>query len=125
MAGTYTIESADEGAPIAPRLLRELRDLLRDEEDLDLGVTIRDRQPEPGEQGSVPVAVEVLTAAAPLGTAFAGVLMAWIHTHKLSIKVSRKSDGLSYQISGGSVRDTERLIAKLEGTGGTEPDDGD
>ena len=29
MAETYTIESADDSVPIDPRLLRELRDMLR------------------------------------------------------------------------------------------------
>ena len=38
MAETYTIESADDSAPVDPRLLRELRDMLRTEEDLDIGV---------------------------------------------------------------------------------------
>lgn len=50
MAETYTIESADDGEPIDPRALRELRDLLRRDEDLDIGVRLKDRQPEPGEQ---------------------------------------------------------------------------
>ena len=125
MAGTYIIESADDDAPIEPRLLRELRDLLRDDEDLDLGARIKDRQPAPGEQGAIPMAVEVLTAATPVGTLFVGVLMQWILTHKLSIKVSRKADGVSADLSGMSVQDAERVLEKLGITSGTAPGDGD
>jgi Effector Associated Constant Component 1 len=125
MTETYTIESADGSAPIDPKLLRELRDLLREDEDLDLGVRLKDRQPAPGEQGAIPVAVEIITAATPLGTAFAGVLKHWIDNHKVSVKVRRKSDGLSFQLSGMNVRDAERLMAKLESRSGTEPDNGE
>jgi len=125
MAGTYTIESADDGAPIDPKLLRELRDLLRNDEDLDLGVRLKDRPPAPGEQGAIPVAIEVLTAATPLGTAFIGVLMHWIHAHKLSIKVSRKGDDVEVELKGMSVQEAERLLEKLGITGGAEPNDDD
>jgi Effector Associated Constant Component 1 len=125
MAGTYTIESADDGAPIDPKLLRELRDLLRNDEDLDLGVRLKDQPPAPGEQGAIPVAIEVLTAATPLGTAFVGVLMHWIHAHRLSIKVSRKGDDVEVELKGMSVQEAERLLEKLGITSGTEPDDGD
>jgi hypothetical protein len=125
MAETYTIESADGSISIDPGLLRELRDLLREDEDLDLGVRLKDRPPAPGEQGALPVALEIIATATPLGTAFASVLKYWINKNKLSIKVRRKSDGLSYELSGMNVRDAERLIAKLEGGTGAETDDGD
>ena len=125
MAGTSTIESADDGAPIDPRLLRELRDMLRNDDDLDVGVRLKDRPPAPGEQGAIPVAIEVLTAATPLGTAFVGVLMHWIHAHRLSIKVSRKGDDVVVELKGMSVQEAERLLAKLGITDGTEPNDGD
>ncbi len=125
MAETYTIESADDSVPVDPRLLRELRDLLREDEDLDLGVRLKDRPPAPGEQGAIPVAVEIITAATPLGTAFAGVLKHWIDKHKLSIKVGRKGDDYSFELSGGNLRDAERLIAKLTSASGAEPADGD
>ena len=124
MTETYTIESADDSVPIDPRLLRELRDLLRNDQDLDLGVRLKDRQPAPGEQGAIPEAVEIITAATPLGTAFAGVLKHWIGAHRLSVKVRRKSDGLSFELSGMNVRDVERLIAKLERGSGAATDDG-
>jgi len=106
------IESADGSEPIDPRALRELRDLLRTDEDLDLGVRLRDRQPAPGEQGAVPVAIEIITAAGPLGTAFATVLVAWLHTRKVRIKVRRGDD--SVEISAPNVKDAEQLIAKLK-----------
>jgi Effector Associated Constant Component 1 len=125
MAETYTIQSADDSVPIDPRLLRELRDLLREDEDLDLGVRLTDRPPAPGEQGAIPAAVEIITAATPLGTAFAGVLKHWIDKHNLSIKLRRKSDGLTFELSGVNVRDAERLIAKLGADAARSPDDGD
>jgi hypothetical protein len=111
MAETYTIESADSGVPIDPRLLRELRDVLREDEDLDVGVSLKDRPPAPGEQGALPVALEIISAATPLGTAFAGVLVAWINTRRVRIKVRRGDE--SVELSAGSVTDAERLIAKL------------
>jgi hypothetical protein len=125
MAESYTIEPADDSVPIDPRLLRELRDLLRKDEDLDLGVRLKDRPPAPGEQGAIPVALEIAAAATPLGTAFAGVLKHWIDKHKLSITVRRKGDDYSFRLSGGNIQDAERLIAELERGSGAEPDDGE
>jgi hypothetical protein len=124
MAETYTIESADDSMPIDPTLLRELRDLLREDDDLDLGVTLKDRPPAPGEQGALPVALEIIAAAGPLSTACASVLKHWIDQHKLSIKVRRK-DGTSFDFSGGSVQDAERLFATMVGGNGAAPDDSD
>lgn len=126
MTETYTIESADGGVPIDPRLLRELRDLLREDEDLDLGVRLKDRQPAPGEQGAIPLAVEIITAATPLAKIYADVLKHWIDRHKdVSIKIRRKSDGLTVEVSGVDIRDAERVIARAESGGGAELDDGD
>ncbi|MGH3422643.1 MAG: effector-associated constant component EACC1, partial [Streptosporangiaceae bacterium] len=116
MAETYTIESADDSVPIDPGLLRELRDLLREDEDLDLGVTIKDRPPAPGEQGAIPVALEIVAAATPLTTAFLGVLKHWIVSHKVSVKVRRK-DGTSVEVHAGNVEDAARLFALAEGNG--------
>jgi hypothetical protein len=112
MAETYMIESADDNVPIDPALLRELRDLLREDEDLDLGLTLKDRPPAPGEQGALPVALEVVSAVTPLGTAFAGVLMHWIGTRKVRIKLRRGDD--SVELGAGKVRDAERMIAMLK-----------
>jgi Effector Associated Constant Component 1 len=119
---TYTIESADDSVPIDPGLLRELRDLLRADEDLDLGVRLKDRPPAPGEQGALPVALEIVSAATPLGTAFAGVLIAWMNKHKVRLKVCRGDE--SVQLSTGNVRDAERMIAMLKGEAARSPDDG-
>ena len=119
---TYTIESADDSVPIDPGLLRELRDLLRADEDLDLGVSLKDRPPAPGEQGALPVALEIVSAATPLGTAFAGVLIAWMNKHKVRLKVCRGHE--SVQLSAGNVQDAERLIAMLKGEAARSPDDG-
>jgi hypothetical protein len=112
MTETYTIEPANDSVPIDPDLLRELRDLLREDEDLDVGVRLKDRQPAPGEQGALPVALEIISAATPLGTAFAGVLAHWINTRKVRIKVRCGDD--SVELSAGNVKDAERLIAELK-----------
>jgi Effector Associated Constant Component 1 len=122
MAETYTIESADDSVPIDPTLLRELRDLLREDDDLDLGVTLKDRPPEPGEQGALPVALEIIAAAGPLSTAFASVLKHWIDQHHVSVKVHRK-DGTSFEVSGVSPQKVAWLHAKLEHGGGADLDD--
>ena len=124
MAGTYTIEAADGSASIDPRLLRELRDLLRDDEDLDLGVRLKDRPPTPGEQGAIPVALEIVAAAAPLSPAFASVLKHWIDKNKVSIKLRRKGS-FSVEISAGNVADAQRLLAEAERIGGAQRDAGD
>jgi hypothetical protein len=112
MAETYTIESAEDDVPIDPELLRELQDLLREDDDLDLGVRLKDRPPAPGEQGALPVALEIIATSAPLATIFAGVLVHWINSHKVRIKVRRGGD--SIQVSAGNTRDAERLIAMLK-----------
>lgn len=110
MALTYTIMSADDAAPIPPKALRELRDLLVDDDELDLGVRLTDRAPRRGEQGAIPVAVQIVAASAPLGAAFASVLKQWI-----------RKGGPSYRISGVNVEEAERLIAKMTGADGAEP----
>lgn len=120
MAETYTIESADASVPIDPRLLRELRDLLRDDDDMDIAARLRDRPPAPGEQGAVPDALEIIAIATPLGTAFARVLINWINSRKVSISLRHKDSIL--QVSSGSAQDAERLMKMLGGAG---PGDGD
>ncbi|HSZ43009.1 MAG TPA: hypothetical protein VK817_23860 [Trebonia sp.] len=124
MPETYTIESADDGATIDSKLLRELRDLLRDDDDLDLGVKLKDRPPAPGEQGAIPVALEIVAAATPMATTFAAVLRKWIGSRRTSVKVRRKSDGYTVEISTGNVEDAERLLAKLLAGYGAEPGNG-
>jgi len=120
MALTYTVTSADDAAPIPPKALRELRDLLAEDDELDLGARLVDRAPRRGEQGAIPVAVQIVAASAPLGAAFASVLNQWIRKHSLSIQFSRK-DGVSYRISGVDVEEAERLIAKMNAADGAEP----
>jgi hypothetical protein len=124
MAEFYTIESADDSVPIDPRLLRELRDLLREDEDLDLGVSLKDRPPARGEQGAIPVALEIIATAMPLGAAFAGVLKHWIDKNKVTVKLRRKGDNLTIEVSAANAEDAERLIAKLEKVSGAQPDGG-
>jgi Effector Associated Constant Component 1 len=125
MSEFYTIEPADDSVPIDPSLLRELRDLLREDEDLDLGVRLKDRTPARGEQGAIPVALEIVVAAMPLGRAFADVLKHWIDKNKVSIKLRRKGDDYTLEVSAGNVEDAERLIAKLDRGSAAAPDDGD
>src|SRR5580693_1360989 len=105
MSEFYTIEPADDSVPIDPSLLRELRDLLREDEDLDLGVRLKDRPPARGEQGAIPVALEIVVAAMPLGRAFADVLKHWIDKNKVSIKLRRKGDDCTLEVSAGNVED--------------------
>jgi hypothetical protein len=126
MTEYYRIEPADDSALIDPKLLRELRDLLREDDDLDLGVKLTDRQPAPGEQGAIPVALDNIATATPLGTAFAGVLKHWIDKHHgVSIKIRRKGDDTSVQVSGVNAKDAERLIAQLKTGNGAQLDDDD
>ena len=118
MVETILIESADDDAPIPPRLLRELRNLLLEDDELDLGVKLRDRAPAPGEQGAVADAVEIVGAATPLATVFAGVLKTWIVAHKLSVKVSGKGGTKSVDLTGAQhgaldSQEVQRLIAEL------------
>lgn len=121
MTETYAIESADDNVPINPRQLRELRDLLREDDDLDdIGVSLRDRPPAPGEQGAIPVALEIITTVTPLGSAFAGVLIVWLKQHRPSIKISRKGDDYSIKLGAGTVEDAKRLIAFMESRDGAE-----
>jgi hypothetical protein len=122
MAETYMIESADDNVPIDPAALRELRDLLRKDRDLDLGVRLKDRPPAPGEQGALPVALEIVAVATPLGRAFAGVLKHWMDKHKPSITL-RKGDRV-VELGAGNIQDAERLFALLERGNAAEPGDG-
>lgn len=119
MAQTYTIESADDNVPLDPELLRELRDLLRGEEELDIGVRLKDRPPAAGEQGALPVALEIISTATPLATALATVLVAWVTARKARISI-RKGD-VSIEVRAGSDKDAERLFAMLERGTGAEP----
>jgi hypothetical protein len=122
MAESYTIESADDRAPIDPKLLRELRDLLREDDELDLGVKLRDRQPAPGEQGAIPVALEIISTVTPLAAVFASVLKHWIGKHNgISVKIRHQGDNASIQISSANAKEAERLIARFEAEIGVKP----
>jgi hypothetical protein len=122
MTETYTIEAADDGAAISPAVLRELRDLLRDDDDLDLGVRLKDSPPAPGEQGAIPVALEIVAGAASLGTAFARVLRYWIEKNRLSVEV--RNGDTSFKISAANIADAERLFAMVQKAAGAQPDAG-
>lgn len=128
MTETYTIEAADDGAPIDPRQLRELRDLLRGDDDLDLGVRLIDRPPAPGEQGAIPVALEIITTVTPLSTAFAVVLRHWIDKNKKTISLrgkNRQGDDFRLELGGFNSGDAERLIEALGLGSSAESGDGE
>lgn len=130
MVETIVIESADDGAPIPPKLLRELRNLLLEDDELDLGVKLRDRAPAPGEQGAVADAVEIVGAATPLATIFADVVKTWIVAHKLSVKLRGKGgteivDFSGAQRGGLSSQQVERLLAKVIGADDAEQHQGE
>jgi len=114
MAQTYTIEGTADGEPLAPEALRELRNLLRDDEDLDLGVTLKDRPPAPGEQGTIPVAVEVVAASTPIAGALAKVLGQWIASKRVVLKVTATGrKGGTIELSAPNAAEAERLLRSL------------
>jgi hypothetical protein len=113
MAQTYTIEGADGTEPLDPQALRELRDLLRDDEDLDLGVTLKDRPPAPGEQGAIPVAVEVVAASAPIAGALAKVLGQWIASRRVVLKVTAHGHKVRTIELSANAAEAERLLRSL------------
>jgi hypothetical protein len=85
---------------------------------------LKDRPPAPGEQGAIPVALEIIAAATPLSGAFLSVLKHWIDRHKVSVKV-RLKDGRTFQFSGGDADDAARLFAQMVGGNGAATGHGD
>jgi hypothetical protein len=114
MIETYIIEGAGAEGPIEPQLLRELRNLLRDDEDFDLGVTLSNRPPAPGEQGAIPVAVEVAAAMTPAVGGLAKVLSQWIASRRVVLKVTTAGRrGRSIELSAANAAEAERLLRTL------------
>ena len=115
MSDTIIIESADADVPLDPKLLREIRDLLRANDDLDLGLKLTNRPPAPGEQGGVPVALEVLAVTAAASRPFAKVLAAWLRSRHTSIKVRDRDHGRELELDTKTAKlgDVERLITKF------------
>lgn len=112
MAEAYTIEAADGVPSIDPALLRELRDLLRADEDVDLGLKLKSRSPEPGEQGAIPFALEVLAAGAPVAASVAKVLSQWLLSRRVTLKITN-GGGRSVELSAANAKDAESLLAAL------------
>ena len=112
MTEAYTVESADGEAPIDPTLLRELRDLLREDEDLDLGLKLKSRPPEPGEQGAIPFALEVLAASTPVAASVAKVLSQWLLSRRVTLKITNRK-GRSVELSAANAKDAESLLKVL------------
>ena len=114
MTETFTVEAADGRGPIDPRLLRELRELLREDEDLDLGVTLKDRPPAPGEQGAIPVGVEIVAALTPAVAGLAKVLGQWVASRRVVLKVTTPGrEGRSIELSASTAAEAERLLRAL------------
>jgi hypothetical protein len=104
-----TLGSADDDVPLEPKLLRELRDALRESDDLDLGLKLKDRPPAPGEQGALPVALEVLGLSIPLAGSFAKVLCQWMISRQVTLKVTR-ADGRSIEVTASDTKRPEKLV---------------
>ena len=112
MAEAYTIEAADGEAPIDPALLRELRDLLHEQRDLDIGLKLKDQTPVPGEQGAIPVALELLAAGTPVVGSVGKVLSQWLISRRVTVKITNRH-GRSLELSAGNAKDAESLLAAL------------
>ena len=110
METAITLGSADDDVPLDPKLLRELRDALRESDDLDLGLKLRDRPPAPGEQGALPVALEVLGLSIPLAKSFTTVLCQWIISRQVTVKVT-KADGRSVEVTASDAKRPEKLLS--------------
>jgi len=119
MAEAYTIEAADGEASIDPTLLRELRDLLREDEDVDLGLKLKDRPPVPGEQGAIPFALEILAAGAPVAASVAKVLSQWLTSRRVTLKITNR-EGRSVELSAANAKDAQSLLDVLAGLGNGE-----
>lgn len=112
MAEAYTIEAADGRPPIDPALLRELRELLRQQRDLDIGLKLKDHPPVPGEQGAIPFALELLAAGTPVVGSVGKVLSQWVLSRRVTVKITNHQ-GRSVELSAGNAKDAESLLAAL------------
>jgi len=113
MSETIIVESADADAPLDPKLLREIRDLLREDDDLDLGLKLTNRPPAPGEQGAVPVALEVLSVTSAASRPFAKVFAAWLESRRTSIKLRDHGRELEIDTRTSKPIDVEKLIMQF------------
>jgi len=110
METSITLGSADDDVPLDPKLLRELRDALRESDDLDLGLKLKDRPPAPGEQGALPVALEVLGLSIPLAKSFTTVVCQWMISRQVTVKVT-KADGQSVEVTASDAKRPEKLLS--------------
>jgi hypothetical protein len=110
METSITLGSADDDVPLDPKLLRELRDALRESDDLDLGLKLKDRPPAPGEQGALPVALEVLGLSIPLAKSFTTILCQWMISRQATLEVTRNADGKSVKVTASDAKQPERLL---------------
>ena len=113
MPETIIVESADGDAPLNPRLLREIRDLLREDDDLDLGLRLTNRPPAPGEQGAVPVALEVLGVTSAAARPFAKVFAAWFASRRTTIKLRDRERVLEIDTGDSKPIDVEAMVKQF------------
>jgi len=113
MSETIIIESADADAPLDPKLLREIRNLLDEDDDLDVGLRLTNRPPAPGEQGAVPVALEVLSVTSKASGPFAKVFAAWIDSRRTLVKLRVHGRELEIDTRTPKALDVEKLITQF------------
>jgi hypothetical protein len=108
ITGSGSISAAD---------LRSLRSWMIDTGDLRGPVELRQRDPGPGELGSLTDALVVAAGSGGAVTALAGVLVSWIRhrTSDLTVKVTRP-DGSSVEVDGKRIRrlEAEALTVEIE-----------
>jgi hypothetical protein len=120
MTQTITISAVDGEPPLDSEFLEELEESLREldeEHELDLGLELRDRPPVLGQQGSIPVALEVIVASSTVVQLFAGslagALAAKLRKHQVTkIKIElgdRKGEGKSVEIVAQDFTELEDL----------------
>jgi hypothetical protein len=122
---TITITAADGEPPLDPAFLWDLEDALREEDDLDLGLELKERPPALGEQGAVPIGLEVVAAvtalaklvvkpfAKPFVQTLAEALSDKIRRHGVAVKLVRE-DGRSIDVSAQNAADVPWLEAAVE-----------
>jgi len=116
MSETIIIESADADAPLDPKLLREIRNLLDEDDDHDVGLRLTNRPPAPGEQGGIPVALEVLSVTSTAITPFVLVLRTWLANRSATIELRSGDQKIKLTAQNGDVQkliaDVTRLLAR-------------
>lgn len=117
MTSTFTVTAADGEPPVDPKFLDELEDALRAQREAQLGLDLKDRPPLPGEQGGIPIALEVIasvtTLARPFARAFATALADNVRKHRpAKIKIDL-GDGKSVELTASDAEDAAKVESVL------------